>query len=81
MASARSTNISIALEAPFATALTSKGSNRAASSSLTTARAADRPSFGPGMDGGREEKDEERDELTENDDETASLSRFVDLVK
>lgn len=80
-ASARSTNISIACAAPLATALTSKGSNLAASSSLTTALAAESPSFAVGTEGGLDEKEAESEEVMEKEDETASLSRFVERVR
>ena len=75
------TNISTARAAPFAMALTSSGSNLAASSSLTTARAVLRPSFGPGTAGGREVNEAERDDEMEKDELTASVSRFVERVR
>ena len=74
-------NMSIALAAPFATTLTSNGSKRAASSSLTIARAVERPSFAVGAERDREVKDEAREEERENDDETASLSRLAERVR
>lgn len=59
---------------------TRRGSNRAASSSLTIALETASPSLAVGTVGGREEKEADREEEMENDDETASLSRLVERV-
>ena len=77
----RLTNVSTARLAPFATALTRRGSKRAASSSLTIERAVVRPSLAVGTVGGRAEKDGVRDDEIEKADVTASESRLVDRVR
>ena len=77
----RLTNLSTARLAPLATALTRRGSKRAASSSLTIERAVVRPSLAVGTVGGRAEKDGVRDDEIEKADVTASLSRLVERVR
>jgi len=69
------------LPAPFATAFTSKGSNLAASNSLTIALAVANPSLAVGADGGLEVKDAAREEEIENAEETESDRRLVERVK
>lgn len=80
-ASAFCTYSSTALLAPLAMALTRRGSNLAASSSLTIALETERPSLAVGTVGGREEKDAESEEEMEKDEVTASFSRFVERVR
>lgn len=65
----------------MAIALTSSGSNRAASSSLTMARETERPSLAVGTVGGREEKEAESEDEMEKEEATASLRRLAERVR
>lgn len=84
-ASALATKFSHALAAPLATFLTNSGSNLAASSSFTIARATAIPSFAVGPEGdavGRAEKDEEREtEDAAKEVVTASVRRVRERVR